>query len=384
MAHPQFPQDADIVYLNHAGVGAWPRKTSEAVTAFAQENARRGAANYARWLETEQRLRQRLARLINAGDAEDIALIKNTSEALSFIAYGIEWSAGDEVIINDLEFPSNRIPWESLRDQGVTVRDVGLRNPEQASVEDALIAAMGPRTRLLTVSAVQYGIGLRMDLKRLAQACRERGILFCVDAIQQLGAFNFDLARVDADFVVADGHKWLLGPEGLGLFYCRPELREQLRLTQYGWHMVENAGDFDTKTWQPAASARRFECGSPNLLAVHALDASLEVLQDDVGMPAVEAELAANVGYLIERIGESANLEVVSDTSPGRRSGIVVFQADGVDSKRLYRALRAEGVICAARGGGVRFSPHFYLSAVQLDYAVTRAEALARSFLETG
>lgn len=377
MAHPQFPQDADVVYLNHAGVGAWPQRAADAVTAFAQESARRGAAGYPQWLETEKQLRRRLADLVNAPSVDDIALVKNTSEALSLIAYGLEWSPGDEVIINRREFPSNRIVWESLQNQGVVVRDVDLHDGE--TPEEALAAALGPRTRLLSVSAVQYGDGFRMDLETLSRLCREHGVLFCVDAIQQLGALRFDLQTVDADFVVADGHKWLLGPEGLGLFYCRAELRQQLRLTQYGWHMVADAGNYDTLTWEPAATARRFECGSPNLLGVHGLEASLAVLQDEVGMAAVEAGVLANARHLLSRLESSSLLHVVSDPSPDRLSGIVVFAASGVDTKALYRALMAEGIICAARGGGVRFSPHFYLEPAQLDHAVERAETLAAS-----
>lgn len=379
MPHAQFPQDDSIIHLNHAGVGGWPQRTTDAIAAFAQENLRRGSANYPDWLETENRLRQRLAALIGAPSPEDVALVKNTSEALSFIAYGITWEAGDEVVINRSEFPSNRIVWESLRDRGVVVRDVDLHSAEHASPEDALLSAVNARTRLLSVSAVQYGSGLRMDLERLSSACRERDVLFCLDAIQQLGVLRFDLNEVDADFVVADGHKWMLGPEGLGLFYCRPSLRDSLKLTQYGWHMVEDAGNYDTKEWTPARTARRFECGSPNLMAVHGLEASLTVLQDDVGMEAVEAAVHANTRHLAQCIQASRHLEVISDQSPERRSGILVFRAPNADNKALYRALMSEGILCAARGGGVRFSPHFYLSTGQLEHAVERADALAVS-----
>ncbi|MFO7858552.1 MAG: aminotransferase class V-fold PLP-dependent enzyme [Ectothiorhodospiraceae bacterium] len=381
MPHPQFPQERDITYLNHAGVGAWPQHAADAVAAFAAENARRGAAGYMRWLETERRLRQRCATLIGAAASEDVALVKNTSEALSFIAEGLAWEPGDEVVINRREFPSNRIPWEALQDRGVVVRDPYL---DPMDPEAALIDALGPRTRLLTVSAVQYGDGLRMDLPRLAAACKANGTLFCVDAIQQLGALRFDLADVDADFVVADGHKWMLGPEGLGLFYCRPSLRPALRLTQYGWHMVRDAGNYETKEWEPAQSAQRFECGSPNLLAIHGLEASLAVLQDEVGMATVESGVLDNTRHLLARIAASSTLETISDTRAERLSGIVTFRAPGADNKALYRALRSEGVMCAARGGGVRLSPHFYIDREQLDYAIERAEALVGACPQAG
>ncbi|MCK8516504.1 aminotransferase class V-fold PLP-dependent enzyme [Methylonatrum kenyense] len=371
--HPEFPQDPDLVYLNHAGVGPWPKRTRDAVIRFSDENIHRGAADYPRWLETENALRERLARLIGAHAPHDIALVKNTSEGLSVIAHGLDWQAGDEVIINTEEFPSNRIVWESLHPRGVRIRDVDTRGADDP--EQRLIAAMGSRTRLLSVSSVQYGSGRRMDLARLASACREHQILLCVDAIQSLGALQFDLASVAADFVVADGHKWMLAPEGLGLLYVRPELRERLTLHQFGWHMVEHAGDYDRKDWQPAQTARRFECGSPNMLATHALEASLSLLQDEVGMAAVESRVLANTGHLCDRLRQEPALELLSDPSPARRSGIVVFRSPGLDSAVLHRQLMQAGVICARRGGGVRFAPHFYNTPEQLDRALDTALA---------
>lgn len=380
--HPQFPLDPSLIYLNHAGVGPWPRRTRDAIAAFADENAHRGAADYPRWIKTETRLRQRLADLINARSSDDVALVKNTSEGLSFIAYGIEWSPGDEIIINRHEFPSNRVVWESLKSRGVKLVDVDLTST--STPEDALIDALSPKTRLLTVSSVQYGTGLRMNLSRLAAACRTNNVLFCVDAIQSLGALRFDLDTVDADFVIADGHKWMLGPEGLGLFYCRPSVRSQLQLTQYGWHMLEHAGDFDRADWEVAHSARRFECGSPNMLGVHGLEASLSVLQDDEGMANVERKVLDNTALLIELVELSENLELISPREPERQSGIVTFHAPAVESRRLHRALMDSGVICANRGGGIRFAPHFHTPQEALAEAVERTGLLLRDLKVRG
>ncbi|MEX0873230.1 MAG: aminotransferase class V-fold PLP-dependent enzyme [Aquisalimonadaceae bacterium] len=377
--HPQFPLDDSLIYLNHAGVGPWPQRTRDAIAAFADENLYRGAAAYRRWLQTETQLRKRLAELINAPTGDDIALVKNTSEGLSFIAYGLSWNAGDEIIINRQEFPSNRVVWESLATRGVKVVDVDLASA--ATPEDALIDAIGANTRMLAVSSVQYGTGLRMNLPPLAAACRQHGILFCVDAIQSLGALRFDLGEVDADFVVADGHKWMLGPEGVGLFYCCPSIRDQLQLTQYGWHMLEHAGDYDRTAWEVARSARRFECGSPNMLGIHGLEASLSVLQGDGGLAEVERKVLNNVTHLVDLISRSERLELISSSEPERLSGIVTFTAPGADSYSLYSALMESGVICASRGGGVRFSPHFYTPPAAVAEAVARAEALARTII---
>ena len=375
MRDPEFPLDADVIYLNHAGVAPWPRRAAETVTAFAEQNVRRGAADYPSWMAVESELRERLARLVGVADPDDVALVKNTSEGLSLVAYGLDWRPGDNVIISDQEFPSNRMVWESLATRfGVEVRDVRLTGA--TTPEDALIGAMDERTRLLPVSSLQYGTGLRMDLPRLGEACRAHGALFCVDAIQTLGALPFDAPAIGADFVIADGHKWMLGPEGLGMFYSRPEARERLRLQQFGWHMAAAAGDYDRRDWEPAASARRFEAGSPNTLAVHALNASLSLLEER-GMEAVAAGVLANARHLLRRIAELPGLEAVTPETPDRHGGIVTFRVAGAAPKVLHGRLRREGVIAAQRAGGIRFSPHFYTPRDHLDTALERTLQLA-------
>ncbi len=362
----EFPQDPAICYLNHAAVAPWPKRAAEAVKAFACENLHQGARDYPRWVQLEHRLRGQLQTLLNAPGKGDIALVKNTSEALSFVAMGLDWTEGDEVLISDEEFPSNRIPWEALAPRGVRLRQVSLNG---ADPEGALIEAMGPATRLLSISSVQYASGLRMDLARLGRACRERGILFCVDAIQSLGAIELDVQAIHCDFAMADGHKWLLGPEGLGVFYCRREVRDRLHLTQFGWHMVEALGDYDRADWMPASTARRFEPGSPNTLAQHALSASLELLLE-VGLGRIQEALQQRTAYLIQSIGALPGARLLSPATPERRAGIVTFSFAGIDSQWLYQRLMQAGVVCAARGGGVRWSPHFYTSQEVLDRAL--------------
>lgn len=362
----EFPQDPAICYLNHAAVAPWPKRAAEAVKAFACENLHQGARDYPRWVQLEHRLRGQLQTLLNAPGKGDIALVKNTSEALSFVAMGLDWTEGDEVLISDEEFPSDRIPWEALAPRGVRLRQVSLNG---ADPEGALIEAMGPATRLLSISSVQYASGLRMDLARLGRACRERGILFCVDAIQSLGAIELDVQAIHCDFAMADGHKWLLGPEGLGVFYCRREVRDRLHLTQFGWHMVEALGDYDRADWMPASTARRFEPGSPNTLAQHALSASLELLLE-VGLGRIQEALQQRTAYLIQSIGALPGARLLSPATPERRAGIVTFSFAGIDSQWLYQRLMQAGVVCAARGGGVRWSPHFYTSQEVLDRAL--------------
>ena len=362
----EFAQDAELCYLNHAAVAPWPRRTADAVAAFAQQNTVRGAADYEQWLQLEQRLRQQLARLINAPSTRNIALQKNTSEGLSTIAYGLTWQASDIIVITDQEFPSNRIVWESLQTQGVRVVEAGLDCDDP---EAAIIEALQPGTRLLSVSSVQYGTGLTLDLNRLGQACRERSILFCVDAIQSLGALPFDVTTCQADFVVADGHKWMLGPEGIALLYVADAHIESLRLHQFGWHMVKERGNYDLKTWSPGTDAKRFECGSPNMLGAFALSASLSLLEE-VGLDKVQQALMARVQHLEQLLDNHPKTRLLTRQDRALRSGIITFTHNEIAPAALFQHLKDNGVVCACRGGGIRYSPHFYTGLDVLDRAV--------------
>lgn len=373
--HPEFPLSPDILYLNHAAVAPWPQRTVDAVTRFARENGTRGAAGYANWMKTETRLRERLAKLINAPSPADIALAKNTSEALSIIAHGLDWEPGDNIVGIAQEFPSNRIVWESLAGRGVEYRQLDLYG--SGAPEDDLITLCDDATQLMAVSSVQYARGLRLDLERLGDLCRSRGVLLCVDGIQGLGVVPFDLTLDKADFLVADGHKWMLGPEGVALLYVNPQVRPRLRLYQYGWHMVEHPGDYDRQDWTPARDATRFECGSPNMLGVHALDASLSLLLE-TGLDAVRDAVAQRIERLIELI-DPRGFELLSPREPERRAGILTFRVPGADAQALYRELMSRGVICAQRGGGIRFSPHFYTSESVLKRAVELVSDAARA-----
>lgn len=356
-----------LVYLNHAAVSPWPRRTAEAVSRFAAENAAQGALHYPRWMHTESALRDQVRRLLNASSSDDISLLKNTSEGLSLVAYGLPWQQGDNVVAARQEFPSNRIVWESLADRGVELRLADLAGA--ADPEDALLALTDRRTRLLTVSSVQYGTGLRMNLEKLGQACRRNGILFCVDAIQSLGALPFDAQAYHADFVAADGHKWLMAPEGIAVFFSSPAAREQLDLCQYGWHMVAAPGDFDREEWEIAAGGRRFECGSPNMLGIHALQASLSLIEE-IGMEDIARRVLENTEFLHRELVKIPGIRLLSAIPSDRRSGIVTFGVESAAASTVVQQLWERDIVTAARGGGVRLSPHFYTSRENLQTAV--------------
>ena len=363
----EFPLRDDLVYLNHAAVAPWPTRTAAAVQAFAEQNRHEGATHYPRWMETEQQLRDGLRDFINADSSDEIALLKNTSEGLSVIAWGLDWQPGDNIVSYREEFPSNRIVWESLAPTGVELRLASCDDNQDP--EAALQSLVDKNTRLVSVSSVQYASGLRIDLERLGNFCHANDLLFCVDAIQSLGALPLDVQACHADFVVADAHKWLLGPEGIALFYCRQSRLESLRLHQYGWHMVEDYLDFDRRDWQPAASARRFECGSPNMLGIHAFNASLSLLIE-AGADSISARVLDNTSWLATALGAIEGVTVATPTESGRFAGIVSFTPRSGDVRAVFEYLGHHGVVCALRDGRLRFSPHFYTPRARLERAV--------------
>ncbi|MCZ6803905.1 MAG: aminotransferase class V-fold PLP-dependent enzyme [Proteobacteria bacterium] len=369
----EFPQDEELIYLNHAAVSPWPLRTTEAVKQFAEENCRFGAKNYPAWLKTETTLRGQLRRLINAPSIDDIALLKNTSEALSVVASGINWCSGDNVVSTTEEFPSNRIPWLAQAKHGVEFREIDIVNTD--SPEQDLMSACNDKTRLITISSVQYGTGRCLDLEQIGQFCHSNGILYCIDAIQSLGALPFDVQAINADFVMADAHKWMLGPEGIALFYCKSGIRDLLELHQFGWHMVKDVGNYDAKDWQVADSGKRFECGSPNMLGIHALSASISLIEE-IGMEKISRNIINNISYIIDNIKDIDHLVFISPIDKTHFAGIVTFKIEYMNMAELHSKLLNNNVICTNRAGGIRFSPHFYTSKDKINKALDILELI--------
>ncbi|MCB1774171.1 MAG: aminotransferase class V-fold PLP-dependent enzyme [Gammaproteobacteria bacterium] len=353
----EFPLDPDLCYLNHAAIGPWPRRTAQVVANFAQQVMQRGGSDYPDWLQTEARLRERLARLVNVDSADDIALVKNTSEGLSIISQGLAWADGDVVVGLHGDFCSNQMAWQALADRGVQYRAVDALSA--VDPEQALIDALEPAARLLAISTVHFATGYRFDMARLAGACRERGVLLSVDVIQSLGAVPFDQEAVRADFITCGGHKWLLSPEGQGFLYCRPSLRDQVRLHQYGWAMRASPYGFERDDWEVAPTARRFEAGTPNMLGIHGMDASLGLFEE-IGMERVAALLEQNISLLEHGLRAIDGIEILSPSEPGKRAGILTFRHPACSGSDLHAALSVRNVICSPRAGGIRLSPHFY------------------------
>src|SRR5262245_36741753 len=360
----EFPVTRRWAFLDHAAVAAPTERARRALVEWTDDLAANGVVTEGRWLKRVEESRQLFGRLLNA-DPLDVAFVKNTSEGIDFVAEGFPWRPGDNVVTAAEEYPSNLYPWLNLESRGVEVRRVASRGP-RVDLDD-LRAAMDARTRLVTLSSVEFASGFRNDLDAVSALCRERGAYFFVDAIQGLGVLPLDVRRTPVDFLAADGHKWLLGPEGAGIFYIRRELVDLLHPVGVGWNRVVGSRNFSRIDFALQAATGRWGGGSLNVAGITALGASLELLLG-LGVAAVAGRVLELTDHLCER-ARREGVEVFSSRAPGDRSGIVSLVVPG-DLRRLVRRCRENGVVVNRRAGRLRVSPHCYNTTEELDRLV--------------
>lgn len=259
----EFPVTREWAFLNHAAVAPLSLRAHDRLLKWAADFTNHGNFREAEWYREVEAVRAAAARLINS-TPEEIAFLKNTSEGLALVAEGLDLAAGDSVVTIGREFPANVYPWLHLESRGVAVRIVQPGEQGRISLDD-IAASIDRTTRLVSISFVQYATGFRTDLADLGVLCRDRDVLLCVDAIQGLGVHPIDVRAMQVDFLAADGHKWLVSPEGAAIFYCRQDLLDRLRPVSVGWKSVAKHGDFSTIDFRFSPTAARFECGSLNV-----------------------------------------------------------------------------------------------------------------------
>lgn len=351
----QMPVSENWAYLDHAAVAPISGPAQAALIDWANESATSGDTVWLGWDEQIRQTRRSAAQLIGA-QPEEIALIKNTTDGISLIAEGVPWESGDNVVTLADEFPSNQYPWMNLSDRGVEVRRIPT---EQGRADlDRLAAACDEHTRIVTVSWVSYSSGWRNDLERLAEIAHGCGALLFIDAIQGLGVFPLDVAGTPIDFLAADGHKWLLGPEGAGMLFIRREHLDWLRPIGVGWNSVVHGQDFARIELILRDEASRYEGGSPNMPGMIAFGASLKFLLS-FGMVAIADRVLELTDLACDRLAE-IGASIYSDRGAERRSGIVAFEIPGRDPEILRRQCIDRGVALSLRGGRLRISPHAY------------------------
>jgi selenocysteine lyase/cysteine desulfurase len=362
---PLFPVTERAIYLNHAAISPPPITTIRAIEAQLKDVNENGSAHYRSWLAVKERARGLLAKLLGAPRAEQVAFMRNTSDALSTVANGLNWRAGDNVVTFSHEFPSNIYPWLRIRDAfGVDVRMCGERNGRVDA--DELTNLIDHHTRVVAISHVQYASGFRTDLERLGRAARQHDALFVVDAIQALGVIPTNVEAELIDVAAGGSHKWLLGPEGVGYLYLSDRARERIQPTLVGWVSVPNPDDylnFD-QPWNKGTLA--WETGTGPTALIHGLQASLEFL-NGYGAQRIADYLEELTDYLCERLREK-KYEVVSSRAHGEKSQIVCIRhRDGMPAMDLYAHLMARNIVTAPRGARLRISPHLYNTSHEID-----------------
>lgn len=359
----EFPVTRECAYMNHAGTGPLPRRSVERMHALADLVSRSGDR---RWLErnTEMdRVRGLAARLMGARHTHEVAFVENTSSGLSLIAAGLDWKAGDNIVSAALEFPSNVYPWMQLAERGVELRQVPERDGRIDT--DELLATLDDRTRMVALSWVQYANGFRSDLARIGAACRERGILFVVDAIQGLGALPLDVERDNVDICAASTHKWLLGPEGVGLLYVSDRVIDQVRPIRSGWRSMHKTFDWTHFDLTFATGAKRFESGTLNAYGIVAFGGSLEIFLE-IGAGDLERRVLALADRAAKGLAD-LGFTIISSRRPGETSGIIAANHPRHAPEDLVKRLGKQDVVVAARAGRFRVSAHFYNSFDEID-----------------
>jgi len=360
---PEFPVREHCLYLNHAAIAPLPARVAEAMRSRIEEQERGGGRNWNEWRQSDLAIRSLAGQLLDVPPA-DVSIVRSTSEGLSLVAQGLDWREGDAVLVGEQEFATNVAPWLALERRGVTVQRFA--TPGGRIEPNDVEPLLRPPVRVLALSWVAFHTGWVAPVADLAAVARDRGILVVLDAIQGLGVLPDTVADLGVDALVAGGHKWLLAPEGAGVLVTSPELRDRLTPVLAGWRNVRHRPqDLFLATLELHEDGRRFEPGSPASILLAGLAAAFDLLIE-AGIEEVHERVVANARTLTElllRLG----WEVGSPGSGHPIAGIVAARHPFMPPPEVVRRLQARSIETSARQGWVRFSPHFYATAGELE-----------------
>jgi cysteine desulfurase/selenocysteine lyase len=371
----EFPVRRNLVYWNHAAVAPLPRRVADAIDAHTANVRDRGAADWRTWYRAIDETRGKAARLIGAHQSE-IAFLPSTSWALNFVAQAFPWRSGDNVVGNDMEFPANVYPWMLLEGRGVEYRLA--RNRDGRIGVDEVAALVDARTRVVAVSWVAFHNGWVYPIEEIGAFCREKGILFVVDAIQGLGALPLDVVAANVGVLAADAHKWLLGAEACAVFYVSEGARERVPPAFGGWwnvrHEATHAGGYLDYRLDFHVGGRRYEPGSLPTAQIMGLAAAFDLIEKmDV------EEISRRIVEVVRALADGlARLGWKVTTPEPFRSGILAAVPPGGDARRWSKEFESRGIVVAPREGAVRFSPHVYNDASEVERILAAVDDLSR------
>jgi len=342
-------------YLDNAGLSPLPTSVIEASSRFMEERSRIGAMNYFdSWEGMRNRVATGFGSLINA-HPDELAFTKNTHEGINTVANMIEWEEGDNVILNDLEFPANAFPWANQRRNGVEISVV--KSTGGGVYPEDIAGLINERTRVIALSHVSFVNGFKQDINEIGKIARENDVLFVVDAMQSVGVVDFDIREANIDFMACGGHKWLLAPLGTGFFYIRRELLDDYHPPSIGLQGHDSGllKGF-TMEWNPHKTARKFMTGNISYNGFAGMERGIEIIHE-IGLKNIEKRVHKLTQQLVDEV-DNPEVEWLGPLNMKYRSSTINFTLSKVDE--LLKVLESDKIIVAPRGGGLRVSPNFY------------------------
>lgn len=360
----------DIVYFNHAATGPFSTLVTKRLNNLLKEKSESNIDDYEAFLIVAVETKNILSEMINC-NPERIAFLDNTSNGINVLANGIQWEMGDRILLNDAEFPANIYPFLNLKRFGVEIDFVksenGIVNAEQ------IIEAIKPETRLVSVSFVQFLSGYKIDLEKIGNYCRANDIIFCVDGIQGIGAFQIDVKKSKIDFLSCGTQKWLLGMQGLAFIYIDEELQKKIIPGNIGWLSVKNAWNLLDYNLELKNSADVFQSGTLNAFGIYVFNTSLNLFKD-YGFEKVEEDVLSNSKYFISKLNQIGIKCLLSNCLDSELSGIVTIKVD--NAEKVFNQLSEKRMICSLREGLIRFSSHFYNTSQEIDRVVDELQKI--------
>lgn len=358
------------IYFNHASIAPLPLNVSKIIERYVKERSEESINNYKQFLLTETRAKKKLAQLLNATSSH-ITWSTNVGTAMSMLVQGLDWHEGDEIILNDIEFPSNVYPFLNLQNKGVEVKFLKTEKG-RIKIED-FEKAITSKTKLVSVSLVQFLSGFQVNLKKLSELCRKRGVLLAVDAIQAAGNVKIDLQETPVDYLSGGTQKWLLGLQGLAYIYIGENLLSKLHPTILGWQSVENPWDLLNYDLNFPKDARKFQSGTTNALGIFALNKSLEIFLN-FGLENVYSRVKENTNYIFKKLLGIGIEPLLYGLSEENLSAIVTFEIE--DAERIKAELAKQKIIVEIREGKIRVSPHFYNTKEEIDRFIEKLSGI--------
>ncbi|MCP5064234.1 MAG: aminotransferase class V-fold PLP-dependent enzyme [Ignavibacteriae bacterium] len=361
----QFPYlKTGKIYFNHAAVSPLPTYVTEKVNHYIFERSETEINNHKAGLENIANLKNQLSNLLNT-EPERIAFTKSVTDSLNILAQGIDWKPGDRIILNDIEFPANVYPFLNLKEYGVEIDFVKSQNGS-VLIED-IEKLITPRTRLLSISFVQFLTGFRADLKSIGELCENNNIIFCVDAIQGAGVVELDVADMKIDFLAGGSHKWMMGLMGVGYLFVTKELQDRIAQKTTGWLSVEDEWNLLDYQLKYRSDADRFHTGTYSMIGITALNASMEFFKI-VGFEIIEKLILDNTEYFISELNEIGINQMMQNSNRSNLAGIVTFTME--NSEDVFKRLVEKNIVGSLREGMIRFSPHFYNTKEEIDVVI--------------